>query len=403
MAEEFGTVVIGAGIGGGTVVEALRDAGYAGSVALVGADPAAPYYRPDLSKKVMLEQSDPAESALRGEDWYAAHDVTVFFGTAVTAIDPAARSVTLDDERQLNYGQAILATGSTPRTLDVPGAQLGNIHTLRDAGDAVAIRSQFGDGKKVAVIGGGWIGLEVAAAAQSHGCDVTVILHTDAPPLASVLGDELGEYFEELHRTNGVEFLDQAETASFTGSDAVESVETSAGSVPVDLVVVGIGADPAVDLASSAGLSTDNGVVVDEHMRTSDGSILAIGDIANAHNVLRDERLRVEHWDNAVRQAEVAASTITEGTRSYDWQPYFYTDQFDLGMEYVGRGGPEDEVVIRGDKSSGEFIVFWSRDGKVAAAMNVNVWDYGDELRALIGKEVSADRLTDEQVPVGEL
>ncbi|WP_166825093.1 NAD(P)/FAD-dependent oxidoreductase [Brevibacterium limosum] len=403
MAEEFGTVVIGAGIGGGTVVEALRDVGYAGSVALVGADPAAPYYRPDLSKKVMLEQSDPTESALRGEDWYAAHDVTVLFGTAVTAIDPAARSVTLDDGRQLNYGQAILATGSTPRTLDVPGAQLGNIHTLRHAGDAVAIRSQFGDGKKVAVIGGGWIGLEVAAAAKSHGCDVTVILHTDAPPLASVLGDELGEYFEELHRTNGVEFLNQAETASFTGADAVESVETSAGSVPADLVVVGIGADPAVDLASSAGLSTDNGVVVDEHMRTSDGSILAIGDIANAHNVLRDERLRVEHWDNAVRQAEVAASTITEGTRSYDWQPYFYTDQFDLGMEYVGRGGPEDEVVIRGEKSSGEFIVFWRRDGKVAAAMNVNVWDYGDELRALIGKEVSADRLTDEQVPVGEL
>ena len=168
-------------------------------------------------------------------------------------------------------------------------------------------------------------------------------------------------------------------------------------------MVVGIGADPAIDLASSAGLSTENGVIVDEQMRTSDGNVLAIGDIANAQNTLRGERLRVEHWDNAVRQAEVAASTISGGTKSYDWQPYFYTDQFDLGMEYVGRGATEDDVVIRGDKSSGEFIVFWHRDGTVTAAMNVNVWDYGDELRALIGNNVTADRLADEQVPVGEL
>lgn len=403
MAQEFGTVVIGAGIGGGTVVESLRDAGYAASIALVGADPAAPYYRPDLSKKVMIEGSDPTDSALRGDEWYSAHDVSTFFGTAVTSIDPAAQTVTLDNGEQLQYGQAILATGSTPRTLDVPGAQLANIHTLRDAGDAVAIRGQFGEGKKVAVIGGGWVGLEVAAAAKLNGCDVTVILNSDAPPLSSVLGEELGQHFEDLHQKNGVTFLKEANTTSFTGSTAVEAVETSAGSVPADLVVIGIGADPTVDTAASAGLSTDNGVVVDEHMRTSDGSILAIGDIANAQNTLRNERLRIEHWDNAVRQAEVAASTVTGGSKAYDWQPYFYTDQFDLGMEYVGHGSATDEVVIRGDQSSGEFIVFWTRDGRVTAAMNVNVWDYSDELRALIGKEVSAERLRDEQVPVGEL
>ncbi|WP_209325163.1 NAD(P)/FAD-dependent oxidoreductase [Brevibacterium renqingii] len=403
MTQEFGTVVIGAGIGGGTVVESLRDAGYPASIALVGADPAAPYYRPDLSKKVMLEDSDPADSALRGEEWYAAHDVSTFFGTTVSSIDPAARTVTLDDGEQIRYGQAILATGSTPRTLGVPGEQLANVHTLRDVGDAVAIRSQFGKGKKVAVIGGGWIGLEVAAAARSHDCDVTVILHTDEPPLSSILGRELGQHFEDLHEKNAVTFLKQADTTSFAGSTAVEAVETSVGSVPADLVVIGIGADPTVETAASAGLKTDDGVLVDEHMRTSDGSILAIGDLANAQNILRGERLRIEHWDNAVRQAEVAASTITGGNRAYDWQPYFYTDQYDLGMEYVGRGSAGDEVVIRGDKSSGEFIVFWRRDGRVTAAMNVNVWDYGDELRALIGKEVSAERLGDEQVPVGEL
>ena len=284
----------------------------------------------------------------------------------------------------------------------MPGENLGNIHTLRDAGDAIAIRSQFGQGKKVAIIGGGWIGLEVAAAARSKDCDVTVILHS-TPPLKSVLGDELGQHFEDLHRANGVEFFADAETTAFTGDSAVEAVETSAGSVPADLVVVGIGADPTVELAAAAGLDVDGGIIVDEQMRTSEPTILAIGDIAKAHNTLLDERLRVEHWDNAVRQAEVAASTIAGGTKSYDWQPYFYTDQYDLGMEYVGHGSADDDVVIRGDRSSGEFIAFWTRAGRVTAAMNVNIWDYSDELRALIGKEVSAARLQDESIEISEL
>ncbi|MDN5656175.1 NAD(P)/FAD-dependent oxidoreductase [Brevibacterium sandarakinum] len=402
MAQEFGTVIIGTGIGGGTAVEALRDGGYTASIALIGADPAAPYYRPDLSKKVMLEGSDPEESALRGEDWYPAHDVTTFFGTGVTELDPKRQSITLDDGETISYGQVILATGSTPRTLDVAGADLGNIHTLRDAGDAVAIRSQFGQGNKVVIIGGGWIGLEVAAAAQNAGCDVTVVLRS-SPPLKSVLGTEIGQHFEDLHRANGVEFVTDADTTGFSGTKAVESVTTSAGDLPADLVVVGIGADPTIDLAVSAGLDTDDGVIVDAHMRSSDPNILAIGDIAAAQNTLLNQRLRVEHWDNAVRQAEVAATTITGGDREYDWEPYFYTDQYDLGMEYVGHGLSDDDVVIRGDKASGEFIVFWTRGGTVTAAMNVNIWDVGDELRALIGTSVSAARLQDESIELTEL
>lgn len=402
MAQEFGTVIIGAGIGGGTAVEALRDSGYAGSIALIGSDPAAPYYRPDLSKKVMLEGSDPAESALRGAEWYPAHDVTTFFGTTVTKLDAKNQTVTLDDGESLVYGQVILATGSTPRALDVPGAELGNIHTLRDAGDAVAIRSQLSQGNKVVIIGGGWIGLEVAAAAQNAGCEVTVVLRS-TPPLKSALGEEIGRYFEELHRSNGIEFVTEADTTGFSGSKAVESAQTSAGDLPADLVVVGIGVGPTIDLATSAGLDTDNGVLVDEHMRTSDPNIFAIGDIAAAQNTLLKQRLRVEHWDNAVRQAEVAASTITGGDKEYDWQPYFYTDQYDLGMEYVGHGTSDDDVVIRGDQSTGEFIVFWTRSGTVTAAMNVNIWDVGDELRALIGKSVSAARLQDESIELAEL
>ncbi|MBM6589904.1 FAD-dependent oxidoreductase [Brevibacterium sp. RIT 803] len=401
MAQEFGTVIIGAGIGGGTAVEALRDGGYTASIALIGSDPAAPYYRPDLSKKVMLEGSDPAESALRSADWYPAHDVTTFFGTTVTELDAQNQSITLDNGESLVYGQVILATGSTPRALDVPGADLGNIHTLRDAGDAVAIRSQFGQDNRVVIIGGGWVGLEVAAAAQNAGCAVTVVLHS-TPPLKSALGAEIGEYFEELHRSNGIEFVTEADTTGFSGTTAVESVQTSAGDLPADLVVVGIGADPTIELATAAGLETDDGVIVDERMRSSDANVLAIGDIAAAQNTLLNQRLRVEHWDNAVRQAEVAASTITGGDKVYDWEPYFYTDQYDLGMEYVGHGSSDDDVVIRGDKSSGEFIVFWARGGTVTAAMNVNIWDVGDELRALIGKSVSAARLQDESIELGE-
>ena len=407
MAQEFGTVIIGAGIGGGTAVEALREGGYASSIALIGTDPAAPYYRPDLSKKVMLEGSDPGESALRGEDWYPAHDVTTFFGTAVTELDTAKQRITLDRGEHITYGQVILATGSTPRHLDVPGTDLGNIHTLRDAGDAVAIRSQFGQGNKVVIIGGGWVGLEVGAAAQNAGCHVTVVLRS-SPPLESALGKEIGTYFEELHRAHGIEFITDAETTGFLGSKAVESVQTTAGELPADLVVVGIGADPTIELAQSAGLEIDNGVIVDEHMRSSDPNVLAIGDIAAAQNTLLDQRLRVEHWDNAVRQADVAAATITGGEvaggdKEYDWQPYFYTDQFDLGMEYVGHGCSDDDVVIRGDKSGGEFIVFWTRGGRVTAAMNVNIWDVGDELRALIDTSVSAARLQDESIPLSEL
>ncbi|MEW1988100.1 FAD-dependent oxidoreductase [Brevibacterium casei] len=402
MAQEFGIVVVGAGIGGGQVVESLRNDGFAGTIALVGADPLPPYYRPDLSKKLMLEDTDPGDSELRGEDWYAAHDVETFFADAATKLDTASRTVTLASGDELSYGQAILATGSTPRTLDVPGTDLANVHTLRSAGDAVAIRSQFGEGRKVVIVGGGWIGLEVAAAARSHGSEVTVVVR-DAPPLKAVLGEEMGRYFEELHVSHGVTFFGDAEVTGFTGDGAVETAQTTQGDIPADLVVIGIGADPTVDLAEAAGIDVDNGVPTDERMRTSEGNVLAIGDIANAFNTRLDSRIRVEHWDNAVRQADVAASTLTGGTAVYDWEPYFFTDQYDLGMEYVGHGSGDDEVTIRGDKDSGEFIVFWTKDGTLTAAMNVNIWDVSDELRALIGKQVDTAKLADEAVPLSEL
>src|SRR5699024_10187720 len=218
------------------------------------------------------------------------------------------------------------------------------------------------------------VGLEVAAAAKLNGCDVTVILNSDAPPLSSVLGEELGQHFEDLHQKNGVTFLKEANTTSFTGSTAVEAVETSAGSVPADLVVIGIGADPTVDTAASAGVSTDNGGGVDERMRTSDGSILAIGDIANAQNTLRNERLPIGHGGNAGRQAEVADWPATGGAEASGWEPYSCREQYGLGMGGGGHGRAAAEAVRRGDQPGGACLVFWTRDGRVAEAMKVNVW-----------------------------
>ncbi len=402
MAQEFGTVVIGAGIGGGHVVKELREQGYDRPIALIGSESLPPYHRPDLSKKVLVEGADPTALGLEDEGWYAENDITTFFGTDATDVDAAAHTVELGSGETLSYEKLVLATGSIPNTLDLPGSALDNVVTLRDADDAEAIRAQFGDGRNVVIIGGGWIGLEVAAAARANGAEVTVLLRS-APPLKAALGEEMGRHFEELHAANGVVFRTDAQTTGFSGAGTVSGVETDNGSIPADLVVIGIGASPATALAEAAGLDLDNGVVVDDRLVSSDPDILAIGDIANAPNTLLGERLRVEHWDNAVRQAGLAAATIRGEERSYDWQPYFYTDQFDLGMEYVGRSAPDDEVVIRGDRSGGEFIVFWTRHGRVSAAMNVNVWDCGDELRALVGKTVDPARLQDESVPVGEL
>ncbi len=213
----------------------------------------------------------------------------------------------------------------------------------------------------------------------------------------------MGQYFEDLHTAHGVTFLDNAEITGFTGEEAVTAVQTTQGEIPADLVVIGIGAEPTIELAEATDIEIDNGIPVDERMRTSTGNVLAIGDIANAFNTRLDSRIRVEHWDNAVRQADVAASTLTGGDKVYDWEPYFYTDQYDLGMEYVGHGSGDDDVVIRGDKDSGEFIVFWLKDGTLTAAMNVNIWDVSDELRALIGRDIAPERLADESVPLTEL
>src|SRR5699024_2999065 len=272
--------------------------------------------------------------------------------------------------------------------------------TLRRIADSDALKQALGSKAQMVIIGGGWIGLEVAAAARAADCAVTVVEMADLP-LLGVLGPDLAGYFAQLHRDHGVDLRTGASVSQSVGEDGqVTGVVVDGQTVPADVVLVGIGAVPNTDLARAAGLTVDSGVVVDEHLRSvDDPDVLAVGDAAEARHTSLGP-LRVEHWDNAIRQGQLAAATIMGADRVYGWAPYFFTDQYDLGMEYVGHGQAADEVVIRGDLDTEEFIAFWCRDGAVSAAMNVNIWDVNDDLRALIGRHIAVERLADPAVPL---
>lgn len=401
---EPGVVVVGGGLAGAKVVQTLREEGYAGAVTLVGEEADRPYERPPLSKEYLQGRKPIEKAFVHPEGWYAEHGVDLRLGQPVVAIDRQGRELTLAAGERIPYAHLVLATGAAPRTLPLPGADLRGVHTLRRIADSDALRKAFAQDGHLVVIGGGWIGLEVAAAARLAGLDVTV-LEAGPQPLLRVLGEQMAVYFADLHRRNGVHLRTGAAVTRIVGEDGrVTGVEVDGRVLPADVVVVGVGAAPVAALAEDAGLEVDNGILVDARLRTADPAVLAVGDVANATNTALGRRVRVEHWDNARRQGKLAAKVIVGRPDSYDWQPYFYTDQFDLGMEYVGLGSAEDGVVVRGDTESGEFIAFWrDRDGRVTAAMNVNTWDVNDDLRAVVGRRVEAARLTDPDTALSEL
>ena len=392
-------VIVGGGHAGGKAAIALRDEGHTGPITIVGEENHPPYERPPLSKEYLQGESEADAMLLEPADWYAEHDITLRLGVTATAIDPAAKQVHLDTGEPLTYDLLLLATGATPRRLDIPGAELAL--TLRRLEDSDALREAYEQSGSVVIIGGGWIGLETAAAARKAGLDTTVLEYA-ALPLQNVLGDELGTYFAELHRRNGVDLRTSTAAGAISGTGPYV-VRSGGQEITADLVVMGVGAAPNTALAEAAGLEVDNGITVDESFRTSDPAIYAIGDVANAQNTALGTRLRVEHWDNAIRQGEAVAKALLGQPVTYDWQPYFYTDQFDLGMEYVGRGSSSNEVVIRGDKEDGEFIAFWLDGDRVTAGMNVNIWDVTEDIRALIGSSVDRARLADRGVPLTEV
>jgi 3-phenylpropionate/trans-cinnamate dioxygenase ferredoxin reductase subunit len=308
----------------------------------------------------------------------------------------------------IGYAKLLLTTGSSPRKLQVPGADLPGVLYLRKVGDSDAIKAAFDGASRVAVIGAGWIGLETAAAARAAGAEVTVLEMAELP-LLRVLGREVAQVFADLHAANGVDLRFGVSVAEITGAGKADGVRLGDGThIPADVVIAGVGITPNVELAEAAGLNVDNGIVTDEQLRTSDPHIYAAGDVANAFHPLFGKHLRVEHWSNARHQPQAAARAMLGQEVAFDRVPYFYTDQYDLGMEYAGyvEPGGYEEVVFRGDKDRREFVAFWlSGDGRVLAGMNVNIWDVNDAIAALVrgGKPVSKEALADPSVPLESL
>lgn len=400
-------VIVGASLAGAKAAETLRQEGFTGRLLLIGDEIERPYERPPLSKGFLLDKEPREKAHVHEADWYDEHDVELRLGVSVDAVGRDAHEVTLSTKEPVRYTKLLLATGASPRRLDVPGARLQGIHYLRTMADSAALKQAFAHGgRRVVVAGAGWIGLEAAAAARSYGNDVTVI-EPEPSPLHAALGPELGGVFADLHREHGVDLrLDQG-VAGFWGAGQVSAVVTSGGAeVPADVVIVGIGVRPNTRLAEEAGLDVSDGVLVDQSLRTSDPDVYAAGDVANAYNPLLGRRIRVEHWANALNGGPAAARAMLGQDVVYDRVPYFFSDQYDLGMEMSGVASPGeyDQVVYRGDVPGREFVAFWLSGGRVVGGMNVNVWDVTADVQNLIrsGAQVDADRLADPAVPLAE-
>jgi NADPH-dependent 2,4-dienoyl-CoA reductase/sulfur reductase-like enzyme len=409
VSESVNFVIVGAGLAGATAAKTLRDEGFEGRVHLIGAEAHHPYIRPPLSKDFLAGAAERDSVFVEPPEWYREHEIDLLLGTEATQVDPAGQRIVLDSGASIDYDAVLLATGSSPRRLDIPGADLAGVHLLRTLDDSEALKAVLAEGgRRLVLVGSGWIGMEVAATARTLGNDVTV-LERDPIPLANALGDELGTMFAELHASHGVDLRPSVVVDSITGEHGrVSGVRLDDGDVvDADLVLIGIGAIPNVDLARSAGAAVGSGVLTDAALRTDLPNVYAAGDIADAYHPIAGMRLRSEHWANALHGGAAAARSMLGRSVSYDDIPYFYTDQYDLGMEYSGFGplARGADIVYRGDRERREFISFWVAEGRVVAGMNVNVWDVNEAVQGIIrrGNRVDPRRLADEQVPLEEL
>ena len=401
-------VIVGGGLAGAKAAQTLREEGFDGRVQLVGGEPERPYERPPLSKAYLTGAAERDTIYVHGPGWYDEHEVDLRLGSPAVDLDPIGHELRLGTGERLRYDKLLLATGSSVRRL--PGTDLEGLHYLRDVQDADRLRAALTvGGRRLAVVGAGWIGMEVAAAARGHGNEVTVV-DPQPVPLRAALGDELGQMFAELIQEHGVDLRLRTGVREFTSSSDghVTGLVTDAGDdLPADIVLVGVGVRPNVQLAARARLAVDNGVVVDPALVTSHPDIYAAGDVANAYHRLLERHLRVEHWANALHGGPAAARSMLGQNVVYDRVPYFYTDQYDLGMEFSGyvEPGGYDRIVYRGDRPGRQFIAFWLSAGRVLAGMNVNIWDVTTEIQQLIrtGKPVDPDRLADRDIPLVDL
>jgi 3-phenylpropionate/trans-cinnamate dioxygenase ferredoxin reductase subunit len=377
-------IIVGASLAGAKAAEELRTAGFDGRVLLIGAEIERPYERPPLTKDYLRDESPREKVYVHEPGFYEQHQIELETDATVAELDSAQSRIKLADGRWVEYHRLLLATGAEPRRIAIAGAELDGVHYLRTLADCDALRDRLQIGGRVVVVGGGWIGSEFAASARQRGLEVTVI-DPSPLPLERIFGAEIGAFYRDVHRDHGVELLLGEGVEAFEGEHAVTRVRTTTGrAIECDFVLVGIGVTPRAELASGAGLEIDNGILVDEKLQTSMPGVFAAGDVAHALHPFYGERLRVEHWSNALNQGKAAAHAMLGEPVSYDRIPYFFSDQYDVGMEYSGHAPQWDEVVFRGDPADGEFIAFWLHDGRVLAGMNVNVWNVNEHVQTLI-------------------
>ena len=398
-------VIVGAGIAGARAAESLRKEGYEGAITLLGNEPERPYKRPPLSKEYLHGEGDRAQAYVHPEGFYTDNRIDLRTSSTVRAIEPASREVILDNGDRLPFDRLLITTGARPRTLEVPGADLPGVRSLRTLADADAIRAASLEAERIVVIGAGWIGNEVAASLRALDRPVTIV-SPGAVPLERVLGSEVGGVFRDLHADHGVDLRPGTSIARIVGTDRVRAIETATGDrIATDLVIVGVGAEPRTELAVASGLAVADGIEVSATLETSVPGIYAAGDVASAWHPFYGRRMRVEHQANARLQGSTAGPAMLGAGVPFDRIPFFYSDQYDLGMEYTGHAAGSDSLIVRGSLDERKFVAFWLAEGRVVAGMNVNVWEVAKPIERLIRSRSVVDPgvLADPSIPIDEI
>lgn len=387
-------VIVGAGHAGGQAAASLRQDGYDGEIVIIGDEPHIPYQRPPLSKQYLSGEQGIERVYLRPAKFYEDKNITLKTGVRVEAIDTAAKTVTTGAGETLAYDKLLLATGTRPRRLTIPGSDLRGIHYLRTIDDVDGIREDMAPGRRLVVVGGGYIGLEVAAVAVKAGLEVHV-LEMEQRILQRVTTPRMSAFYQQLHESRGVHIHCGAGATAFQGDGHVTAVLCGERTYPADIVIVGIGVLPNVEEARAAGIDCDNGIVVDDHCRTSAPDVFAAGDCTNHPNPLLGRRLRLESVPNAMDQARVASANMCGGDKTYAAIPWFWSDQYELKLQMVGFSADGDTEVVRGDMEKNQFAVFYLEDGRMVAADAVNSPKEFMICKQLIGRPVDPAVLAD--------
>ena len=389
-----GMVIIGAGHAAGQAAASLRQEKYTGPITIIGDEAHLPYQRPPLSKAYLSGSQEVERVYLRAEKFYQEKEIDLKLSTRATAIDPDAKAVELEDGSKIDYDKLLISTGSRPRLLSIPGSDLGGIHYLRTIDDVDGIRADMHEGANLVIVGGGYIGLEVAAVGIEQGLNVHVLEMEDRI-LQRVTTPTMSKYYDELHRGRGVQIHTNTGVTGFSGDAKVQKVMCGDTEFAADMVIVGIGIVPNIELAEAAGIICDNGIVVDDHCQTSNPDIYAAGDCTNHPNALLDRRLRLESVPNAMDQARTSASNMLGGDKSYAAIPWFWSDQYELKLQMVGFSADGNREVMRGDMASNQFAVFYLKDNTVVAADTVNSPKEFMLCKQLVGKEADSAVLAD--------